>query len=130
MSIMLNQYFEIQHCCNCGVAFAIPLDLYNILRQTKRSFYCPNGHGQSFTAQTEAERLQKLLDQETACRLNEEALRETAERKLRRLQKRIHSGVCPCCQRSFDNLRSHMDTKHKDYGKALPPANLAVVKAS
>ena len=27
------------------------------------------------------------------------------------------NGVCPCCNRSFENLRNHMHTQHPDYGQ-------------
>jgi hypothetical protein len=30
---------------------------------------------------------------------------------------RIGNGVCPCCNRSFTNLRRHMTTKHPEYPK-------------
>jgi len=32
-----------------------------------------------------------------------------------RLQKRVANGVCPCCTRSFANLRRHMETTHPEY---------------
>ena len=37
----------------------------------------------------------------------------------RRIEKRIHAGVCPCCNRSFPNLQRHMAAKHPD-GKVVP----------
>ena len=33
-------------------------------------------------------------------------------KQLTRLQKRIHAGVCPCCNRTFTNVARHMKTKH------------------
>jgi hypothetical protein len=33
-------------CCNCGIAFGLPSDLQEHLRNDpNKSFYCPNGHG-------------------------------------------------------------------------------------
>lgn len=32
-----------------------------------------------------------------------------------RLKKRIAAGVCPCCNRSFANLREHMAGQHPDF---------------
>ena len=33
-------------------------------------------------------------------------------KKRRKLEKRIHNGVCPHCQRSFANLQRHMEGQH------------------
>lgn len=41
-------------------------------------------------------------------RQDEEAAHEKTQRKL----KRVDRGVCPCCNRSFQNLARHMATKH------------------
>lgn len=35
---------------------------------------------------------------------------------------RVGKGVCPCCKRSFTNLRRHMTTKHPDVAKVTPPS--------
>jgi hypothetical protein len=43
-----------------------------------------------------------------------EQARLKAERKTKRIEKRIHAGVCPCCNRTFQNLARHMNTKHPD----------------
>lgn len=130
MSIVLSQIFELIHCYKCGVAFALPQELVRSLRETHISFYCPNGHGQSYLQETEAEKYRRLLVQQQNKTCFEQNQREEAERRLRKLQKRLHVGVCPCCNRSFENLKRHMASKHKDFGKTLPPTNLAVVKAS
>ena len=37
-------------CCACDVSFAIPDRWRAAYKQDGRTFYCPNGHGQSFTA--------------------------------------------------------------------------------
>jgi hypothetical protein len=34
---------------------------------------------------------------------------------LTRTKKRAASGVCPCCRRSFKQLRRHMQNKHPVY---------------
>lgn len=44
-------------CCNCGVCFAMPADLNRNFRESKRMFYCPNGHGQSYPGKPLSERL-------------------------------------------------------------------------
>lgn len=40
----------------------------------------------------------------------------TAQRgATKRLSNRVKNGVCPCCTRSFHNLREHMKTQHPDF---------------
>ncbi len=45
---------------------------------------------------------------------------ESERRKRRRIEARVSKGVCPCCNRTFENVQKHMETKHRGYG--LPPA--------
>lgn len=124
--ITLGLNFYVQHCSNCGIAFAVPFQFDKSRRRDKVTFWCPNGHGMSYT-QSEAERLREELQrareaaqQELEWRLGTERILER-ERKVRHsLQKRLSAGVCPCCNRTFTDLQRHMGTKHKDY--ALPPA--------
>ena len=48
--------------------------------------------------------------------LDETNRRMKAEKQL----KRVHNGVCPCCNRSFQNLQKHMKTKHPEIaGKGI-----------
>ena len=103
-------------CCNCCICFAMPRQMLERLRERGGNFYCPNGHGQSFT-QTEVMRLRAEIEGKTKTLTNlmtmhaqEKKLREAAERKVERASK----GVCTCCKRSFTNLRRHMETKHPD----------------
>lgn len=121
MSIQLNQTFEMESCCNCRVAFAIPTDLMARLRQTHRLFYCPNGHGQSYMGETMAEKLSRELKQEKALHLETSIRADTLEREREKFKKRISAGVCPCCKRSFGNLAAHMKTKHRNFA-TLPAA--------
>lgn len=37
-----------------------------------------------------------------------------------RTRNRIAAGVCPCCNRTFQNLADHMRTLHADYVAAEP----------
>jgi DNA repair exonuclease SbcCD ATPase subunit len=82
--------------------------------------------------ETEAQRLAKALEEERAER-NEAERRSAAERDLRRhterqlsaqkaattrAKKRHAAGVCPCCNRSFENVRRHMATQHPDFDPA------------
>ena len=52
---------ELICCANCGMAFAMTKDKAGRLRQSHNTFYCPSGHPQSFTAKTDAERVEERL---------------------------------------------------------------------
>lgn len=108
-------------CCahGCGVVWCMPADLVNRRRNDHKSFYCPNGHAQSYTAETEAEKLRRQLNNanQQIARAEDEAReanngRIRAEKAQARALKRIHSGTCPCCKRTFQNVARHMQTKH------------------
>lgn len=111
-----------QDCCNCGIVFAMPESLYRRAKENNEVyFHCPNGHPQHYS-KTEIQRLREKLDEQTreATRQSERALMAEkqaalAEVKLSNLKKRVKAGVCPCCKRSFQNLKRHMVTKHLGY---------------
>lgn len=115
-------------CCVCGTPFAIPSEMLRGLRQTKKQFYCPSGHVLSFT-ESEADGLRRQLEARQG-ELQRAEEREASLRKQRqhlehqlhgtkgaltKAKKRVGNGVCPCCNRSFGNLRRHMTTKHPKY---------------
>jgi hypothetical protein len=120
----------ITDCCVCGVVFAVP-DRFLMNRREKGSqFFCPNGHSLIYR-KTEAQRLQEELDRvkrqldwsDTHARAVADQLdaAERSNRALRgsntKLRKRIAAGVCPCCQRPFQNLARHMAGQHPDYAE-------------
>lgn len=111
-----------EECCSCGVIFGIPSDLHKVLQSDpEKWFYCPSGHKQHYSKSTE----QKLREQLEAEK-NKTARRETeiiqlqgqltkTGRKLRKIEKRVAHGVCPCCNRTFQDLQNHMKTKHPEF---------------
>lgn len=91
-------------------------EFYDRRLHDHKVYYCPSGHSQIFTSESEAEKNARLLREEqarhhrTLQRVNDESkAREKAERKLRSVSR----GVCPECNRSFENLARHMACKHK-----------------
>ena len=126
MNIVLQESFELTHCPACGVAFALPSDLIDSLRRSKERFYCPNGHGQSYSGPNAAEQevisLRLALQKELTDKGFILSQLDRERREAKRLKRRITNGLCPCCNRSFADLRRHIATKHKDYPtKDLPP---------
>lgn len=111
-------------CCNCGMAFGMPSDLREqLMNDPAKSFYCPNGHGQHYSKskerrlREEAEQKLKQRENELANAAMEKIQLEAEIRKRDRKLKRVHQGTCPCCNRSFANLKRHMATKHADHTK-------------
>ena len=111
--------FSKVECANCAIAFAITKRFEEVKRYNHCEFYCPNGHKQYFSGKTDAEierdkalKAQAELNRETHERaVLEKKLRESEQERLRMKNRAAH-GVCLCCNRTFENLASHMKTQH------------------
>ena len=57
----------VEHCCKCGVAFAITKALEAERANDHKSFWCPNGHGQHYSEENEVEQLERKLKEEQNC---------------------------------------------------------------
>jgi DNA-binding transcriptional regulator YiaG len=122
---VVNTWLETETCCNCGMVFAMPKDFQQKKRNNPGStFYCPSGHGQHYVGETKAQKLQRELEQresqladarDQANRLMAE--RDAAAKAHKKMRTRVANGVCPCCNRSFENLRNHMQSQHPEYGE-------------
>jgi hypothetical protein len=115
-------------CGQCGCLFGLSRFLYDKRREDKDTFYCSNGHPRAY-AENEADRLrrerdrlqQRLAEKDDAIKYQRE-LREATERQLSatrgvvtRIKNRVGHGVCPCCNRTFENLSRHMASEHPTY---------------
>jgi hypothetical protein len=110
------------HTCWCGMAHAIPRVLSNTASREGTAVYCPAGHTwvvknseMSLLKQQVATRTAEL-DQERARANAAEAKAKKLVAEAKRLQKRASAGVCPCCNRTFQNVGRHMKTQHPDHG--------------
>lgn len=114
--------------CWCGTSHAVPSDLRDYqLRQFDRgaepvSIYCPLGHSHIPSGEPRAALLERQLEASRRRAQAERELRQDTERRLSaqkgattRARKRAAAAVCPCCNRSFVQLRRHMAAKHPDY---------------
>lgn len=114
--------------CWCGMRHAVPEELHEHQKREHRDgraqtgIYCPLGHSYIISGEGEAERLRKQLERTEQRRQAERELREDTERRLRaqkaattKAKKRAAAALCPCCNRSFVQLRRHMEAKHPDY---------------
>jgi hypothetical protein len=128
LAFQLAEQFEVIYCCNCKMSFAVPARVRAVWVEKGGTFHCPQGHPQHYT-ESDVQKLRKQLErterERTWAQDNAKAerlAREATERRLigqkaakTRLRNRIKNGVCPCCTRSFVNLREHIATKHPDF---------------
>lgn len=113
--------FTIITCSECGIGFGVPDHFEAKRREDHREFRCPNGHNQYFPAESEAERLRRLLTakERYADRLNEQLSHEQASHRatkgvVTKLRQRAITGTCAFCHRHFVNVERHVASKHPD----------------
>jgi len=117
-------------CGECGVHHAIPTKIFESKREAGGFWFCPNGHQWGFKEgkhEREAIRRERdLLKQQLAQKDDEIAgitLKLQGERnrtaaykgEMTKVKNRAKAGVCPCCNRTFQNMASHMKTKHPGF---------------
>lgn len=113
--------FTQNECGGCGIPFYVPTKWFDSRIKNKGKYSCPNGCNRVFIGKTETDVLQEKLD---ALKKQKDKEREELQNKLldtmcekmklEKQLKRIHKGVCPCCNRSFQNLKRHIETKHPE----------------
>lgn len=132
--IVANIEMAVEECCSCGVLFAMTSDYKKEKLRYRHSdnrkwFYCPNGHRQFYTGETEEQKLKRELAQAKKDKdwyeNHYRSARQEADHERRRaagykghaarISKRVKAGVCPCCNRSFANLHQHMANQHPNF---------------
>jgi hypothetical protein len=111
-----------EECCNCHMLFGMTREFYDQRHEKKGTeFFCPRGHSQHYTGESDAQRYKRMLDE--ANRKNTDLAERVmganiakgkAEAKAKRLLKRVRAGVCPHCQRTFVQLARHIECKHPE----------------
>lgn len=129
--ITYSDTLTVIECGVCHIPFAIPDSMYRQLHKSGEWFWCPNGHHIHYY-DSENTKLKAQLDQAKADARWERARRDEADQRaehersrangykgaLVKTKKRIGRGVCPCCNRHFANVESHMANKHPEYAQA------------
>lgn len=117
-------------CYRCKEPFGLDRSTYETLLRSHQQFHCPWGHGQSFIeGESEEDKLRRERDQlKQRIAYKDDMIREAearAEHEKRRangykghatkITKRAKAGVCPCCNRTFQQLARHMASKHPTF---------------
>lgn len=114
-------------CYKCAIPFAVPSQYKEHLQESQESFYCPNGHTQAYIKSTSQKLREKIERMELEAAQQKQELEERAnvwmdhwqksvkaKKSIERKLKRVEKGVCPCCNRTFQNLAQHMKTQHSN----------------
>jgi DNA-binding transcriptional regulator YiaG len=117
-----NVWLETMYCGECAMTFAAPTWFVEKRKEDHARWYCPMGHCRVYNGETAAQKLRRQVEQkdreliaknvelcDTRTRLSSVSKAHT------KIRKRIANGVCPCCNRTFQNLMQHMKTQHPDF---------------
>lgn len=119
-------------CGVCGCLHGIPAAWERMAEKAghhEYDWYCPQGHKIGYGGSSDLEKARKRAEEAERRVQAERDLRQDTERRLiaqrgetTKARKRAAAAVCPCCNRTFQQLARHMKTKHPDYDPAKPPA--------
>lgn len=121
-TVDLQVRLSVLDCCECGITFAVPVDWHRDKRRDHKTIYCPRGHRFHYPGESDLARARRelasardMLDtsRDQAAHLERRRRGERAAKT--RLKNRIANGVCPCCNRSFIDLKRHMDSQHPEF---------------
>lgn len=118
--IQFTHDYELVTCGakGCPEEFAMSQRTYLRTKRTGETWYCPAGHPRVWLGQTTEQKLASAEARETALRDQlhaAEADAEASRSMLIRDRARFANGVCPCCNRTFQNVLAHMKGEHPDY---------------
>jgi len=111
-------------CCSCDITYAVPERWKAKWRQEGQTFYCPIGHPQVYTASDNKILRDKVAALESKLTHAQDQLQaaarevNSAKREANRQRKRAAAGVCPCCNRTFQDVARHMKGQHPDYAES------------
>lgn len=119
------------NCPRCATQYLLPDELYRAAKcNDDIHFWCPYGHKAHYPAgeteetklRRERDRLTQRLAQKDDEITRQRDMRERADRQaaaargqVTKIKNRVGHGVCPCCNRTFENLHRHMTTQHPTF---------------
>lgn len=126
-SITSTRTIEVVICGACGVLFGLEASYHASRRRDGKGFHCPNGcligwkgrweqlEQKLEAAQREIQQTRESRDRQARARVAAEHSLRTTRGHLTRQKQRIAAGCCPCCNRTFQNLRRHIASQHPEY---------------
>lgn len=125
ITILNGERHVVIQCGSCAVWHTVPEIVYESHRREGGFHSCPNGHQRGWnkgTDEIERENIRRERDRlkQQAAMLHEQIAAERtraekAEAATKRLKKRASAGTCPCCQRTFSNMATHMKQQHPEF---------------
>lgn len=112
MPVTIELNIKPVECASCGTIFGITEKFMANRRKDHQGFTCPMGHSNIYSGKNQEEIALEKLARERAEHDQTKAELSDASKNLNKINKRISNGVCPCCNRTFKNLQSHMKSKH------------------
>lgn len=128
-----DQNLHVVSCATCKMLYAIPESLYQSANKYPGDaargwkLFCPLGHEWWYVGKSVEDKLQEERDRaaQLYARLDQERAGHNSTRRslaaqkgvTTRLKRRTAAGVCPCCNRTFQNLGRHMAGQHPDFTK-------------
>lgn len=119
----VSQTIVVEECWVCGVHFGITETFWRRRQNDGGTFFCPKGCRISY-GEGQVTKLKRQLEEAETRRKWERDQREATERSLTatrgvvtKLKKRASAGVCPCCNRQFQNVKLHVSRKHPEFVK-------------
>ena len=115
------------HCITCGVEYGLPNTLLQHHQDYGGYHHCPNGHQQGWDkdncgisgVRRERDRLkQRLAQKDDEIQAAHADARKTAaayKGQITKMKKRASAGTCPCCNRTFQNVSTHMKRQHPSF---------------
>lgn len=142
MSYVITESLQLvtESCIDCGIIFAMPVDFKKRCKElgSAKSFYCPNGHSMVYRYSEKDQEINRLKQEKEQLEQSRNSLHNQLsektqqvsklERSIKTRNRRLKAGVCPCCNRTFQELADHMKSKHPDYSGKLHPVNTIHVK--
>ena len=110
--------YVLAECFACGIPILMTKGQMRAFDNDGATITCVLGH-QTIRRESEVQWLQKQLSQaqdrvstlETEV-VNQRGLLQAEAKKRKSLETRVRNGVCPHCQRSFQNVRRHIQSQH------------------
>lgn len=128
MTITQTVELEVKECPVCGITYAIPKSLSQKKYNDGGEWYCPNGHSLVYTKPEHVRLAEELAtvkrdrdwykeqrERAQADVKHLEASRNAYKGQVTKIKARVGRGMCPCCNRFFENLHRHMNTKHPGF---------------